>query len=171
MKKQCMDFTNREIEEYLLRRFGNRFKYKLLVGDVEVGLDCEDRYEFIMLDEEKDFYIDLLGFQTSVFIHNEEFMFIDDSSKEQYTESDTYGNVVYEGELASLSHEQILTLLYEIVIILADSDFMEISCEPMNADNGSYPKYLYTIKLFGDDVNVCERYFTNIRFRLLNSKK
>ena len=49
-----------------------------------------------------------LGHQTSMFAYNQEIMFIDEASRESYTISDVYGNVVYEGKMEEMSHEEML---------------------------------------------------------------
>ena len=43
-------------------------------------------------------------------------MFIDEGSKGTYTSSDVYNNVVYEGNLREMSHEEMLRMFSEIIL-------------------------------------------------------
>ncbi|UIO43441.1 hypothetical protein LOY85_04580 [Brevibacillus brevis] len=60
--------------------------------------------------EKQDLFISFNGNQTSIFVRDEELMFIDESTKGSYTTSDTFGNAVYEGTLRNLTHAEMLTL-------------------------------------------------------------
>lgn len=84
---------------------------KYIVDDNYVTENCKKDFEYITFDGEKqEFYISFLKCQTSIFFRNSEIMFIDDNEKNNYTISDVYGNIVYEGKLNNLSHEQLLTM-------------------------------------------------------------
>lgn len=45
-----------------------------------------------------------------------EIMFIDENSKGIYTSGDVYNNVVYEGNLRDMSHEEMLKMFSDIIL-------------------------------------------------------
>lgn len=171
MKRWSMDFTNKEIEDYFISKLNGKFNYKLMVDDSYVNLGHKERYEFIILNEEKEFYINFMNFQTSVFIHNHELIFIDDDLKDTYTISDIYHNIVYEGEIKKMSHKDFLSLLFNIIIKLSDSYSMEIDYEPLTLEESCYPKYSYYIKVFTHTAEECECNFSNIKLKIININK
>lgn len=164
----CMNFNNAEIEEALLKKIEGKFNYKLMANDSYVNLGSQERYEFIILDDSKEFYISLMNFQTSVFIHDIEIMFIDDNAKSTYTISDTYGNVVYEGNLNLLTHIQILDMIYNLIIILSESTSIEVSISDLPSTSDFYPKYSYYLKVYSNTNNGKKLDLDNIRIVVLN---
>lgn len=87
----CMDFTNEEIEKYLLERVNKEtaLKAKCLSEEGnEIDITTGIKIDAIVFDEEENIFITFLGCQTSIFIYDEEFMFIDQKSRESYTSSD-----------------------------------------------------------------------------------
>ena len=62
-----------------------------------------------------------LGHQTSIFAYNQEIMFIDEASRGSYTISDVYGNVVYEGKMREMSHEQMLGMFVKLISCLFEA--------------------------------------------------
>ncbi len=50
------------------------------------------------------------------FVNDIEIMFIDENSKGIYTSSDVYNNVVYEGNLRDMSHEEMLKMFSDIIL-------------------------------------------------------
>ena len=113
-KNYCMEFTNEEIEEFLIKEFINNPYVKIIrmSSDGEViSSDSVVPIETLSLDgEQEKLFINFLGIQTSIFINDTEIMLIDESAKGTYTSSDVYHNVVYEGELRCLEHSEILQL-------------------------------------------------------------
>lgn len=120
----CMNFTNEEIEKFICERISKettlQIKYLSEEGN-EIDITTGIKIDTIVFDEEENIFIRFFGYQTSIFVYNEEFMFIDEKSRESYTSSDVYGNVVYEGKLREMSHEQMLEMFADIILCLADA--------------------------------------------------
>ena len=104
------------------------------------------------------------GHQTSIFILDKEIMFIDDKQKVNYTSSDTYHNVVYEGVLRDKTHEEILKLMYNVVIILLGSQKINIEEKFISQEELEYPKYDYIIELIKEKSDIREIKLENIIF-------
>lgn len=109
-----MQFSNEELYEYLITTFESNVDVlikTLSEDDQEVEITSNIPIQFICFDGEKqDLFISFNGNQTSIFVRDEELMFIDESTKGSYTTSDTFGNAVYEGTLRNLTHAEMLTL-------------------------------------------------------------
>lgn len=121
-------FTNNEIYKYFINKFLNRKDVDIRVlatspqdkdnlEEIDINSSSSTTpIEFICLDgTQEDLFISFLDCQVSIFTKNQELMFIDDYYKPIYTLSDTYDNIVYEGELNSLSTPKILNMLAEVV--------------------------------------------------------
>lgn len=91
-------------------------------------------------------------------------MFIDDKEKVNYTGSDTYHNVVYEGILRDKTHEEILKLMYKVVIILLGSQKINIGEKFISQEGLEYPKYDYIIELIKEESDTREIKLENILF-------
>lgn len=114
----CMNFTNKEIMEYFVQPLTANpdINIKLLSDDREIKEDSNENIEIVCLDGEKEeLFVSFIGCQTSIFILNEEVMFIDENAKKNYTLSDTAFNIVYEGNLRGMTHKEILKMLLEFV--------------------------------------------------------
>lgn len=136
----CMEFSNEELYKYLITKFDNNsdVSIRILSNDEEVGIMSNIPIEFICFDGEKeDLFISFYGNQTSIFIKNQELMFIDENTKCRYTTSDMYGNAVYEGTLRNLTHVEILTLFSEIITCFIDA----IEVEIIEKEDPSYTNY------------------------------
>lgn len=68
-------------------------------------------------------------------------MFIDEKSKGIYTLSDVYNNVVYEGNLREMSHEEMLKMFSEIILCFIDAE--EVSMTQLDVPENKYKKYNY----------------------------
>lgn len=113
-----MNFTNKEIMEYFVQPLTANpdINIKLLSDDREIKEDSNENIEIVCLDGEKEeLFVSFIGCQTSIFILNEEVMFIDENAKKNYTLSDTAFNIVYEGNLRGMTHKEILKMLLEFV--------------------------------------------------------
>ncbi|WP_128103486.1 hypothetical protein [Paenibacillus sp. DCT19] len=97
----CMQFSNEELYKYFITKFENNSSIAIRTlsqDDREIEITSSTPIQFICFDGEKqDLFISFNGDQTSIFVHDEEIMFIDENKKGMYTTSDTFGNVVYEG--------------------------------------------------------------------------
>ena len=127
--------------------------------------------DYINLDGNNDgFNVMFFRHMIAIFFKNEEFMFIDDFYRKMQTTSETYKNVVYEGELRCLTHKEILELIHKFVILLKDSKKITIN-EEMQEDRGlQYPKCNYEIELIKDVVEPEKVQIENIIFLIKNSK-
>lgn len=139
----CMKFSNEELREYLYKQISkNVLEIKCLSenGD-EIDITSETKIETIAFDKTENVAIMFWEYQTSIFVYDEEFMFIDEKSKESYTSSDVYGNVVYEGELRKMSHEQMLQMFADIVLCFVDATGVNV----MQSDvpENTYKSYRY----------------------------
>lgn len=102
----CMEFNNEEILDYFVKPLKDKpnLMIKILTEDKEIPDFENGKIEIVCLDGDKEeLYISFMGCQTSIFIKNEEIMFIDEKAKSNYTISDTKYNVVYEGILRKLT--------------------------------------------------------------------
>lgn len=162
----CMSFTNQEIIEFLikpLRKYSNIIIRISSSEDIELFEDTEEKISFVSFDGEREnFCISFYNYQTSIFISdedavlqhkstfNEEFMFIDDDIKHQYTLSDTYKNVVYNGYLRGMTHKQILELFLEFIILLNGAKKILIEETVISQEGINYPECKYIIKIYND---------------------
>lgn len=82
------------------------------------------------------------GFQTSIFAYDKEIMFIDENSKGTYTLSDVFGNVVYEGKMREMSHEQMLRMFVKIVSCFIGASNVQVTQLEISETSG-YQNYNY----------------------------
>lgn len=163
-----MDFSNDEVIRFLINKLNDAINCKYIIDDNYVSKDCNQDFEYISFDGEKqEFYISFLKSQTSIFIYNYEIMFIDDKEKEKYTISDVYENIVYEGILKNLSHEQILTMLCQLINLIYGSKNIEVLQEPLSEQSGSYPKYNYRLKVSNPLYKTGVYKFENIEIEII----
>lgn len=95
---------------------------------------------------------------------NEEFMFIDDQSKENTTSSDTYENVVYEGTLRDKTHKEMLELFREFVVLLIGAKEIIVEKIFVSQEGWQYPKYKYVVRITNDSGTKKEVRMENVLF-------
>lgn len=156
-KEHCMKFSNEELKKYMIDYLINHSWKRELIrcfseDDDELEINSPEKIFVIVLDGEKeDLSIHFYGVHTSIFVHNEELMFIDEDSKGIYTSSDVQGNAVYEGKLREMTHEQMLQMFCEIVLCFADS--VDVSITELPDSENKYGRYnYYKPKIFIIDV-------------------
>lgn len=143
----CMKFSNEELKkymvDYLIDNSWDCMQIRFLSEDGDdIELDSSEEIETIVLDgTDENLCIMFFDCQTSVFVYNEEIMFIDDNAKGSYTSSDVYGNAVYEGKLREMSHEEMLHLFSEVILCFADAT--DVSITQSVAPENKYKKYWY----------------------------
>lgn len=145
VSEYCMEFSNEELYKYLISKFENNSDViiRTLSDDEEVEIISSMPVEFICFDGEKeDLFISFYGNQTSIFVKNQEIMFIDESTKGRYTTSDTFGNAVYERTLRNLTHIEILTLFAEFITCFIGAIEVEIIEKEVPCDT-NYKEYNY----------------------------
>ena len=93
----CMKFNNEQIRQLFCNKFSDEIRSQIIYiaeDGSEADLESGKKIETIAFDKEENISIMFLGHQTSIFAYNQEIMFIDEASRESYTISDVYGNVV-----------------------------------------------------------------------------
>ena len=143
----CMKFSNEELKKYMIDYLIDNSCDKGLIrclsenGD-EIETTSSESIETIVFDgEDENLFISFYGVHTSIFVYDEEIMFIDEHSKGIYTSSDVYNNVVYEGFLREMSHEQMLQMFSEIILCFIDARGVCITQADVSVDK--YRKYNY----------------------------
>lgn len=140
----CMKFSNEELREYLYEKVSNSnvLEIKCLSENGnEIDITSKTKIETIAFDKNEDIAIMFWGYQTSIFVYDKEFMFIDEKTKDSYTSSDVYDNVVYEGKLREMSHEQMLQMFADIVLCFADAT--GVSVIQSDVPENTYKQYSY----------------------------
>lgn len=146
-KEYCMKFSNEEIKkymiEYLLVNEWNDGWIRCLSEDGdELGINPSEKIGTIVFDgEDENLFINFYGIHTSIFVYDLEIMFIDEDSKGIYTSSDIDYNVVYEGKLREMSHEEMLHMFSEIILCFAGAT--DVSMTQLAVPDNKYGKYNY----------------------------
>jgi hypothetical protein len=170
-KKWCMSFSNSEIQKFIIDKLDYNVDCKYIVDDNYVERDSKKDFEYVTFDGEKqEFYISFLKRQTSIFFFNSEIMFIDDNEKKNYTISDVYGNIVYEGKLNDLSHEQLLTKFCTFINLLYKAENIEVIQKPFPKQDGNYPRYNYRLKVYKKYCENCVYCFDNIEVEVVQKQ-
>lgn len=166
----CMEFSNEELYKYIITRFENNSDViiKTLSDDEEVDIMSNISVEFICFDgDREDLFISFNGNQTSIFIKNQEIMFIDENTKGRYTTSDTFGNVVYEGKLRDLTHNEMLTLFVEVIkcfigAIKVEIIEKEVPCGTNYKEYRYYKPHSYEINVQNNNSEKKQKVIENI---------
>lgn len=167
----CMKFSNEEIYKYLITKFDNNLDViirTLSDDDHEVEIISNIPIQFVCFDGDKeDLFISFNGNQTSIFVKDEEIMFIDESTKGRYTTSDTFQNVVYEGTLRNLTHVEMLTLFAEVIrcfigAIEVEIIETEVSCDKHYKQYNYYKPHSYEINVKNNSSYRNKKVFENI---------
>ena len=128
-KEYCMKFSNEEIRAYMVDYLiSNSMDNKLIKYLSEDG-------------DDENLFINFYGIHTSIFVDDTEIMFIDENSKGIYTSGDVYNNVVYEGNLRDMSHEEMLKMFSDIILCFYDAE--DISIFQLDVPENAYKKYNY----------------------------
>lgn len=145
----CMKFSNEEIREYMVEYLisnsmdNKLFRFLSEDGD-EMEFNSSEKIGTIVFDgDEENLFINFYGIHTSIFVHDMEIMFIDENSKGTYTSSDIHNNVVYEGNLREMNHEEMLKMFSEIILCFCDVEDVLIS--QSDVPENKYKKYNYYI--------------------------
>lgn len=146
-KEYCMEFSNEELKKYMIEYLiNNSWNNKLIRflsedGD-EIEIDSSEKVGAIVFDGfDENLFINFYGIHTSILVYDIEIMFIDEKSKGIYTSSDVYNNVVYEGNLREMSHEEMLKMFSEIILCFIDAE--EVSMTQLDVPENKYKKYNY----------------------------
>lgn len=146
-KEYCMNFSNEEIRKYMIEYLTNNSMDNKLIrflsedGD-KIEFNSSEKIGTIVFDgDNENLFINFYGIHTSIFVYDMEIMFIDEDSKGTYTSSDVYNNVVYEGNLREMSHEEMLKMFSEIVLCFSDAE--DVSMSQSEIPENKYKKYNY----------------------------
>lgn len=163
-ERWCMNFTNDEIKKYLIEQLKQNADVKYIVNDEYVSADCQEDFEYVTFDGTKqEFYVSFLKSQTSIFVDNNEIMFIDDNEKKYYTSSDVDDCIVYEGILNDKSHEQILELIMKFIHLFQGASNVEVvDVKVVEKSFASYTKKAYILNVENIYVNGGRYEFDNI---------
>lgn len=146
-EEYCMKFSNEELKknmvEYLINNsWDNKLIRYLSEDGEEVENDSAENIGTIVFDgDDENLFINFYGIHTSIFIYDIEIMFIDEASKGTYTSSDVYNNVVYEGNLREMSHEEMLQMFSEIILCFREIE--AVAMTQFDAPENKYKKYNY----------------------------
>ncbi|KQY80603.1 hypothetical protein ASD24_16820 [Paenibacillus sp. Root52] len=167
----CMQFSNEELYKYFITKFENNSSIAIRTlsqDDREIEITSSTPIQFICFDGEKqDLFISFNGDQTSIFVYDEEIMCIDENRKGMYTTSDTFGNVVYEGDLRSLSHVELLSLFRDVLLCFIGAEEVEIIDREASYDEESkqykyYKPHTYEINVNNKNYDRQIKKFKNI---------
>jgi len=170
----CLDFEKSEIEEYLINPL--KAKYPDLIFPVLEKQTAEDIDKLMSLHEpeenrlskeqllnifkdDKEKYISLMqrdilnihfrrGNQLDICYKNDiDFIFCDEKVKKDIDFNETYGNVVYQGNLRDKTHKEILTLVKDFVELLLDAEELRIEETEVSGEI-DHVKRIYKIPMF-----------------------
>lgn len=166
----CMKFGNEEIKEYFYNKFSKDIQTKIIcIAEDGARIDFESgrKIETIAFDEEENIAIMFLGYQTSIYVYNEELMFIDERSKGTYTISDVYENVVYEGKMREMSHEQMLGMFVKILLCFIKATSVHVTQLDIPERSGYqaynyYKPHMFIINVENGHANKHSQTFENI---------
>jgi len=166
----CMEFSNKEIIEFLVKPLKKypQLDIRLLSGDdAELDEASTERIKYVVLDGEQTyFFLSFYDGHVNLFTPAEsrQFMFIDDDIRDMFSDSDTYGNIPYEGKLTNKTHKEILELLMEFVIILIGTTKIEVEGKEISRRKSGYPIGEFTVYLTNNSGEKREVTIDNIKF-------
>lgn len=171
----CMDFSNEEVENFFIRHIKENTQKDIDIKMYseeykEISFNCAERINVITFDDEENIVIEFEKSKTSIFVFNEEIMFIDEKAKRySYTTNDIYGNVVYEGKIRDLTHKQMLNMFAEIILCVLEATSITIVDEDITNDeyeNAYY--YIETLKQYNIYVENQNSFQKNKIFKNIN---
>lgn len=166
----CMKFSNEEIVSSFYLRFNKELRAEAMClskdGD-KINFLSDEKIETIAFDKKENIAITFWGYQTSIYAYEKEIMFIDEDSKGTYTLSDIYDNVVYEGKLREMSHEQMLDMFAEIILCFIDAKAVQVIQLDVPTEKGYksynyYDPHMFIIDVDNGHVDKQSKTFENI---------
>lgn len=170
-KEYCMQFTNEELEKGIIERFidipGVEIKRLSEAGEVLDKRSLESIETICFDGDEENIFVNFLGIETDIFIFDKEIMLIDESAKGIYTSSDVYHNIVYEGNLRELSHDEILQLITDIIKCFIGATDLRVTELPVQKSKSYksfnyYSPLCYIVDVNNDKINKQQKKFENI---------
>lgn len=141
----CMKFSNEEIREFFYNKFSEEVRAEMICiaeDDSKIDFESNQKIDAIAFDEKENIYIRFWGHETSIFVYKEELMFIDEDYKGNYCSCDVDYNVVYEGKLREMSHEEMLNMFVEVVSCFLGATSVNVTQLDVPETSG-YQKYRY----------------------------
>lgn len=162
----CMEFSVEEIETELINKLRDNF-------NIDIQVDYEgpnNSIDYISIEPEKDnLAIRFYGFETALYVFDEKIMLVDDNQLKKYTFSHTYGNVIYNGKLRSLTHTQILSLLLDLVKCFIKCTNLKVEVLETKAPViESCVKNDYVLSVTTTDTKLNSEIFSNIRINFIS---
>ena len=168
-----MNFSNEEILRYLTYKLSQKnVKCQYIADDLSVDPLSKKRFEkqeFPPHFTSKYFFEKFKINDETHYSTSLEIMFIDDRIKKSYTISDVYENVVFEEFINDKSHEQILTILYEMILIFCGTQRIQCTLKEMTSIYQGYPKYYYKLEVVNNLVEKGTYKFANIDIEVINN--
>ena len=172
-RESCMKFSGEELKRYFIDtiRKGARsdLDIRILSEDgEEIDVDSDKKIETIIFDgKDENLFMYFLGVQTSIFCFDQEIMFIDEKSKGIYTLSDVYDNVVYEGNLREMTHEEMLRMFADIMLCLLDAVGVSVVQADVPEDKkyqryNYYEPHMYLVNVENDHIIGKTKIYENI---------
>ena len=161
----CMEFSSEEIETELIGKLRDSFH-----SDIQVDSEGpHNTIDYISIEPEKDnLAIRFYGFETALYVLDEKIILVDDNQLKQYTYDYTYGNIVYDGKLRSLTHSRILSLLLDLVKCFINCTSIEVKVPETKAPNMElYHKNDYVLSVTTTDTTLHSKIFSNIRINYI----
>lgn len=166
-----MQFTNEELEKGIIEKFinipGVEIKRLSEAGEL-LDKNSHEPIETICFDgDEENIFVNFLGIETDIFIFDKEIMLIDESAKGIYTSSDVYHNIVYEGDLRELNHNEILQLITDLIMCFIGATNLCVTEQPV-PEYKSYKTFnyhlplCYVVDVDNDEINKQQKKFENI---------
>ncbi len=163
-EEYCMEFSTEEIETELIHKLRNTF-------NVDIQVDYEGPHnsiDYISIEPEKDkLSIRFYGFETALYVFDEKIMLIDDNQLKKYTFSHTYGNIIYNGKLRSLTHTEILSLLLDLVKCFVKCTDIKVEVlENKVSESGIQNDYVLSVTT--TDTSPNSKVFSNIKINFIS---
>lgn len=172
-KEACMKFSSEELKRYFIdtirKSVQSDLDIRILSEDgEEIDADSDQRIETIIFDgKDENLFIYFLGVQTSIFCFDQEIMFIDEKSKGIYTSTDVEYNVVYEGNLRRITHEEMLRMFADIILYFADATGVSVVQSDVLEDSnykryGYYEPHMYLVNVENNHIIRKTKIYENI---------
>jgi hypothetical protein len=165
---ECTNFSNDEIFKYLITPFTKYDHVDLRISNEDdqiISPDSDEKIMYICYDGEKeDLCIHLYKHLIGLFFLNEEIMFINDNIRGHICSCDTFANIVYDGELCSKSHAEVLTMIANLVQLLLDIKEVKILEKSVSTRYKAYKAYFYELQCKSKNGQKREYELENIKF-------
>ena len=169
--EHCMEFSNEEILEFLVKPLREYPQFDILLRteeDEELEDNTDEKIVNVTLDGKLDnFAVDFWDSYASIWVCGEGFNFFDDKVREILSGSEFQRWIIHEGKFRDKTHKEILELIKEFVLVLSGTQKMDVK-ETIVPETGwphqARERYDYVIKLENPTSEAREVTFENIKF-------